>query len=217
MSIMLEGIRVVELGTHVAIPKASRVLSEWGAESIKIEPPKGEAWRTMGRLWNMPYTEDNNPILQSENANKKSLVLNLKDPDGKEALFKLLEQTDVFMTNTRPKALRKLGIDYESIRERFPKLIYVTLSGYGEQVPPRTTPALTSPPSGPAAAYAWSGWKRGRSPSSPTPASATPPPPGPLWRACWARSITGSRPDGASSSRPPCTPTPSGATAPASP
>lgn len=142
MSIMLEGIRVVELGTHVAIPKASRVLSEWGAESIKIEPPKGEAWRTMGRLWNMPYTEDNNPILQSENANKKSLVLNLKDPDGKEALFKLLEQTDVFMTNTRPKALRKLGIDYESIRERFPRLIYVTLSGYGEQGPSKDDPGF---------------------------------------------------------------------------
>ncbi len=142
MSIMLEGIRVVELGTHVAIPKASRILSEWGAESIKIEPPKGEAWRTMGRLWNMPYAEDNNPILQSENANKKSLVLNLKDPDGKEALFKLLETTDIFMTNTRPKALRKLGIDYETIKARFPKLIYVTLSGYGEQGPSKDDPGF---------------------------------------------------------------------------
>ena len=169
MSIMLEGLRVVELGTHVAIPKASRILSQWGAESIKIEPPRGEAWRTMGRLWNMPYSEDNNPILQPENANKKSLVLNLKEPDGKEALFKLLEHTDVFLTNTRPKALRKLGIDYDTIRERFPRLIYVTLSGYGEQGPSKDDPGFDT-----AAFWARSGvcveWvEKGQKPFKPHP------------------------------------------------
>ena len=142
MSTILNGIRVVELGTHVAIPKASRVLAQWGAESIKVEPPKGEAWRTMGRLWNMPYSVDNNPILQSENANKKSLALNLKSEEGKEALLKLLDTTDVFMTNTRPKALRKLGIDYETIKERYPRLIYVTLSGYGENGPDKDDPGF---------------------------------------------------------------------------
>lgn len=142
MSKILEGIRIVELGTHVAIPKASRIMAQWGAEAIKIEPPRGEAWRTMGLLWNMPYTPENNPIMQSENANKKSLPLNLKDEAGKEALLKLLETADVFLTNTRPKALNKLGLSYEMLKEKFPNLIYVTLSGYGEEGPSKDDPGF---------------------------------------------------------------------------
>lgn len=129
----LEGIRVIELGTHVAIPKAARMLADWGAEVIKIEPPNGEPWRTIGRVWAMPYTADNNPLFQSENANKKSICLNLKTPEGKEAMMKLLGTADIFMTNTRPEPLEKLGFDYESLKEKLPKIIYAHFSGFGQK------------------------------------------------------------------------------------
>lgn len=129
----LSGLRVVELGTHVAIPKAARMMADWGAEVIKVEPPSGEPWRTMGRVWAMPYTADNNPVFQSENANKKSICLNLKAPEGKEAMMKLLATADIFMTNTRPEPLEKLGFDYESLKEKLPKLIYAHFSGFGQK------------------------------------------------------------------------------------
>lgn len=144
MSGMLEGVRVVELGTHIAIPKAARVLADWGAEVIKVEPPGGEAWRTIGKEWGMPCSDDNNPVFQAENANKKSLALNLKDERGKEAMFKLLETADVFMTNTRRGALERLGLTYELLKERYPKLIYVHFSAYGETGPDKDAPGFDS-------------------------------------------------------------------------
>jgi len=129
----LEGLRVIELGTHVAIPKAARMMADWGAEVIKVEPPSGEPWRTIGRVWAMPYTVDNNPVFQSENANKKSVCINLKTAEGKEAMMKLLATADIFMTNTRPEPLEKLGFDYESLREKLPKIIYAHFSGFGQK------------------------------------------------------------------------------------
>lgn len=141
---MLSGIRVIELGTHIAVPKAARVLADWGAEVIKVEPPKGEAWRTVGGEWGMPCSEGNNPCFQAENANKKSLVLNLKDEKGKEAMFKLLETADVFVTNTRSKALERLGLSYETLKERFPSLIYAHFSAYGEDGPDKDAPGFDS-------------------------------------------------------------------------
>jgi len=141
---ILGGIRVVELGTHVAIPKAARVLADWGAEVIKVEPPGGEAWRTVGREWGMPCEEDNNPVFQTENANKKSIAVNLKDSRGKEIMDKLLATADVFMTNTRPKALERLGLSYQELKERFPGLIYVHFSAYGKNGPDKDAPGFDS-------------------------------------------------------------------------
>lgn len=131
----LEGLRVVEMGTHVAVPKAARMMADWGAEVIKIETPKGEAWRTIGRAWGLPYGEDNNPVFQNENVNKKSLAVNLKDPQGLQVLYDLLNTADIFLTNTRTKALVRLGLDYDSIKERYPKLIYAQFSGFGDAGP----------------------------------------------------------------------------------
>ena len=81
---VLEGLKVVELSTYVAVPKAARMMADWGAEVIKVEPPGGEAWRWMGRVWGLPAAEDNNPLFHSENANKKSLSLDLKKEAGKD-------------------------------------------------------------------------------------------------------------------------------------
>lgn len=144
MNGLLNGIRVVELGTHIAVPKAARVMADWGAEVIKVEPPKGEAWRTMGREWNMPCTPDNNPIFQAENANKKSLALNLKTPEGREALLDLLATADIFLTNTRPQALKRLGLTYEELKDRFPGLIYAHFTAYGKSGPDKDAPGFDS-------------------------------------------------------------------------
>jgi crotonobetainyl-CoA:carnitine CoA-transferase CaiB-like acyl-CoA transferase len=138
----LQGIKVLEIGTHIAIPKTARLLADMGAEVIKIEVPGGEEWRIMGRAWKMPYGTNHNPIFQSEDANKKSLVLNLKDPKGKEVLNKLLSETDIFLTSMRPKALLKLGLDYDSLKDAYPKLIYGSLSGYGELGPDKDAPGF---------------------------------------------------------------------------
>lgn len=142
MSRPLEGIKVIELGTHMAIPAAARLMSDWGATVIKVEPPQGEGWRTIGDSYGIPYDEDCNPIFQVPNAGKKSIAINLKDKKGLEVLLKLLQETDVFLTNTRLRGLKKLGLAYEDIKERFPRLIYAHFSGYGELGPDKDRPGF---------------------------------------------------------------------------
>lgn len=144
MNKLLHNIRVVEMGTHIAIPKAARTMADWGAQVIKVEPLGGEAWRTIGKEWGMPSEPDNNPIFQAENANKQSIALDLKKPQGKEILLELLKTADIFMTSTRNKALEKLGLDYNSIKNHFPDLIYVHFSAYGDVGPDKDLPGFDS-------------------------------------------------------------------------
>ena len=142
MSNHLKGIRVIELGTHVAVPKTSRIMADWGAEVIKVEPPHGEPWRTMGPAYEMPAAPDNNPIFQVENMNKKSVVLDLKTPEGQEAMIALLKSADVFISNTRLKALEKTGLGYDTIHQINPKLIYVHFGAYGQKGPEKDWPGF---------------------------------------------------------------------------
>ena len=139
---MLEGIKVIELGTHVAIPNATRLLADWGAEVIKVEPPRGEAWRVIGNSYGFPYSPDCNPVFQTPNANKKGIALNLKEPKGRELMMELLQDADIFMTNTRMNGLKKLGLDYDSLKDRFPKLIYIHFTGYGPDGPEKDRPGF---------------------------------------------------------------------------
>lgn len=142
MSEQLKGIRVVELGTHVAVPKVARMMADFGADVVKVEPPRGEAWRTMGPAYNMPATPDDNPIFQVENMNKKSIALDLKSERDREIMLDLLKNADVFVTNTRDKALEKLGFDYGTIREACPKLIYLHFGAYGPKGPEKDSPGF---------------------------------------------------------------------------
>ena len=135
MSRHLEGIRVVELGTNVAVPKVSRVMADWGAEVIKVEPPKGEPLRWQGVGYDMPVEPDHNPIFEVENMNKKAVTINLKTPEGHDAMIALLKSADVFVTNTRLKVLTRLGLDYETVRRENPKLIYGHFGAYGTKGP----------------------------------------------------------------------------------
>jgi len=142
MSYLIEGVNVVELGTHMAIPLSARMLADWGANVIKVEPPQGEAWRTIARSYGIPYAPDNDPVFQTPNGNKRSIALDLKLEEGREIMLRLLEKTDIFLTNTRMKSLKKLGLDYESLKERFPRLIYIHFNGYGSKGPDKDRPGF---------------------------------------------------------------------------
>ena len=131
----LEGIKVIEMSTFIAVPACARYFAEFGADVIKVEPKTGDNVRyngvSEGRLGD-PYE---NTTFDLENAHKRSLVVNLKAPEGREILYQLLEDADIFLTNWRPQALAKLGLEYDDLKDRFPKLVYASLTGFGEEGP----------------------------------------------------------------------------------
>lgn len=137
----LAGIRLIELANYVAAPIVGRIAADLGAEVIKIEGRGGDTWRTtsMGHTKTGP---DENPLFDIFNVGKKSISLNMKSEEGKEIFFKLLESADILVTNTRNQSLVKLGVDYESIKDRFPRLIYATLTGYGYEGPDCNAPGF---------------------------------------------------------------------------
>ncbi|MBE6643491.1 MAG: CoA transferase [Ruminococcaceae bacterium] len=159
MSKPLEGIKVVDLTTFVAAPVTARLLGDLGAEVIKIEHPKGDGWREFGINFNTRFNDDENPVFDIYNSGKKMISVNLKSTEGKEILWKLLDDADVFVTNTRPDALKRLGLAYEDIKERYPRLIYAIVLGYGEEGPDAAKPAFDT-----TAFWARTGFARDMSP-----------------------------------------------------
>jgi len=135
MNNTLNGIKVIELSTFIAVPACARFFADLGADVIKIEAAGGDAVRWNGTSEGRVDSPYENTTFDLENANKRGLVLNLKSPEGMEILMKLLERTDVFLTNWRPQALKKLGLDYDALHEKFPALVYGTLTGYGDKGP----------------------------------------------------------------------------------
>lgn len=131
----LEGIRVIEFANFVAAPSAGRMLIDWGAEVIRVESFAGDTWRVYGANCNVPVTDQENPLFDIYNVNKKGIQVNTKTEEGKQVLLRLLETADVFVTNNRQKALVKAGLDYDSLKERYPRLIYALVTGYGQKGP----------------------------------------------------------------------------------
>lgn len=131
----LEGITVVELSTYIAAPGCDRALRTQGARVIKVESPHGDIERKFGMTLQEPITNEENPNYDTLNGGKDHIVLNLKDPAELGRLKKLLSQADVFLTNNRLSALKKMGLDYETLKEEFPQLIYAIILGYGEKGP----------------------------------------------------------------------------------
>lgn len=138
----LEGIRIVEMGTHVAIPSAARIMADFGAYVIKIESPCGDGWRYPGPEFSMPAENDENPMFTMQNSNKHLVGINIKNSDGLAILEKLISTADVFMTSVRSSALKRLGLDYETLRSRFPRLIYCQNTGYGAEGPEAWRPGF---------------------------------------------------------------------------
>jgi len=139
----LSGIKVLELATFVAAPCCARLLADLGAEVIKVEHPKGDTWRLTGASYHpRRFCADENPVFDIYNSGKRHIALNLKTPEGMEAFHKLLAEADVFITNTRPAALSRLGIAYEDIKDKYPSLVYGIVLGYGENGPDAAKPAF---------------------------------------------------------------------------
>lgn len=140
----LSGIRVVDFTTMVAGPGCARMLADWGADVIKVEPTSGEPWRYFGPVMAAPASEEENPMWEYANANKRGIALDLKSQEGLNILHKLLESADVFLTTVREGALKKLNLDYESVSEKNPKLVFAHLSGFGYKGPDAEKPGYDS-------------------------------------------------------------------------
>ncbi|RMH68187.1 MAG: CoA transferase, partial [Actinomyces sp.] len=136
----LDGIRVVELGVWVAGPAAAGILADWGADVVKIEPPAGDPARLFRRMLggDMPT----NPVFEMDNRSKRSIALDLTDPDGLAIADELLAGADVFVTNVRLGGLERLGLDPDSVSSRHPHLVYASITGYGLEGPERDTAAF---------------------------------------------------------------------------
>ncbi|MDT7767778.1 MAG: hypothetical protein QOI30_774, partial [Mycobacterium sp.] len=129
----MEGVNVVELGVWVAGPATGGILADWGADVIKIEPPAGDPGRLFGRMLGLDV--DTSPPFEMDNRSKRSIVLDLATEDGHTAALELISGADVFVTNLRPGALQRLGLDFESVAPGNARLVYGLITGYGETGP----------------------------------------------------------------------------------
>ena len=139
----LEGIRVVELGVWVAGPAAGGILADWGADVVKIEPPDGDPARTFGRMLGISPQDRHHvsPPFEMDNRGKRSVVLDLATDEGKAQAAALLADADVFITNIRTGALRRIGLDYAAVTTANPNLVYGLITGYGAEGPDADRPA----------------------------------------------------------------------------
>jgi crotonobetainyl-CoA:carnitine CoA-transferase CaiB-like acyl-CoA transferase len=136
---LLSDLKVVEWSTWIAGPGCAAVMADWGASVIKIESAAGDATRT---FW--PDTPEcpGNPIFSNENRGKRGVVLDVGKPEGRAALIAILRDADVFITNVRPGALKRARLDYDSVKDELPRLIYANVTGYGLTGPDADTPAF---------------------------------------------------------------------------
>jgi len=134
----LAGIKVLDLTSVLYGPYASQTLGDWGAEVIKIEPLTGDTWRYSGQFRNRGMTGQ----FMAVNRNKRSLALDLKQPDGKSVLQRLIATADVLLTNIRPAALGRLGFGYEACQQINSRLIYAAATGFGQDGPWAARPAF---------------------------------------------------------------------------
>ena len=132
----LSGVRILEVASHVFVPIAGGVLHEWGADVIKVEHPEtGDPYRSLVTAGLHTAHDGVDASFQFTNRGKKSVSIDLKKPEGRALLYRLAKQSDVFLTNMRPDARRRLQIDVEQIRAHNSEIIYVRGSGYGARGP----------------------------------------------------------------------------------
>lgn len=132
----LEGIRVVDLTQNLAGPYCTQILGDLGAEIVKIEPLQGDA----ARAWGPPFWGGDSPLYLSANRNKRSVRLDLKNDQGREIVWKLIDEADVFVQALRGGVVERLGLDYESVKARRPGIIYASVTAYGPTGPLKELP-----------------------------------------------------------------------------
>ena len=135
----LEGLRVLDFSHALAGPYCTLLLAQYGAEVYKIESPEGG---DIGRGWGPPYIGEQASFFLSVNAGKQSVSINLKHPRGLDLCLQLIESADVLVENFRPGTMERLGLGYAAARARNPRLIYCSISGYGQNGPSRDEAAM---------------------------------------------------------------------------
>jgi len=137
----MRGVRVIEMATWAAIPGCASILADWGADVIKVENPQGgDPYRGYAHS---PISQGDTPLTPSfeqKNRNKRSVTLDVATAEGYDALLRLLAGADVFMTNSRPETLQRLGVDYQTLHGMNPRLVGVYLYGYGHKGPDANRP-----------------------------------------------------------------------------
>ena len=150
MTHVLEGIKVVDLSQVAAVPMAARHLADFGADVIHVEPPlTGDSWRYF-RPGSSMYGPPGSDVAaagyvdynwENYNRNKRSVSIDLSQPEGREIVRKLISEADVIVTNLRPFEREKFGLEYETLHKLYPRLIYGSLTGYGKKGPEKNNPA----------------------------------------------------------------------------
>jgi crotonobetainyl-CoA:carnitine CoA-transferase CaiB-like acyl-CoA transferase len=139
MKMPLEGVTVLDLSHALAGPHCSTMLADYGANVIKLETPGAG---DIARAWGVPLEGGETSYFVGLHRNKKGISIDLKNPEGKELFFKLIEKADIVLENFRPGALEKLGLGYEAAKARNPGIIYCSVSGFGQDGPYRERAAL---------------------------------------------------------------------------
>src|SRR5258707_2340975 len=138
---IFSGLKVVDLASFIAGPGAAVILSDFGADVIKVEPPTGDACRIGYKVRPKPRSDDNYPW-HLNNRNKRGLALDLKSPHAQDILERLVKWADVLIVNTPHPARKKLKLEYEDVAQWNPRLIYADLTGYGEKGPDASLPGF---------------------------------------------------------------------------
>src|SRR5204862_2575492 len=128
---IFSGLKVVDFASFVAGPGAAVILSDFGADVIKVEPPKGELWRIGNKI--PPQPQSKYPYMwHLNNRNKRGVAIDLKSPDAAKIVERLAKWADVFIVNTPHPAREKLKLDYDHVAQFNPRLIYADITGYGD-------------------------------------------------------------------------------------
>ena len=133
---VLEGIRVLDLSQNIAGPQSSQVLGDLGADVVKVEPPGGDP----ARKWGPPFWGEDAPLFLAFNRNKRSIVVDLRTPEGQDVIERLIAQSDVLVQAFRKGVMDRFGFGYEAVRRKHPRLIYASLTGYGSEGPHADSP-----------------------------------------------------------------------------
>lgn len=137
---LLRGVKVVEFASYIAAPAAACMLGDWGADVVKVERPGGDAMRHA--FADLKTELKGNPTFDLDNRGKRAIVLDIGKPEGREALARLAADADVFITNVRPAALKRAGLDEAALRAANPRLVYALVTGYGLEGPEAHRPGF---------------------------------------------------------------------------
>jgi crotonobetainyl-CoA:carnitine CoA-transferase CaiB-like acyl-CoA transferase len=138
---IFSGLKVVDLASFIAGPSAAVILSDFGAEVIKVEPPSGDMWRIGNKIPPQPQAKD--PYQwHLANRNKRGIALDLKSPSALQVLEKLVKWADVLIVNTPHRARKKLKLEYEDVAQWNPRLVYADVTGFGEKGPDAELPGF---------------------------------------------------------------------------